>query len=115
MTKADRINRKLADLDGQLDALKRHQKVFARVGGVTVQDLGEEIRFHQERRQTLADAATMTDDEIRAQISALEATLPAGVINSKYGDVRGIPLEHVLTLSKIELLEVALGTHPGVS
>lgn len=115
MTKADRINDKLAHLDAQLDALKRHQKVFTRVGGVTIQDLGEEVKFHQERRQTLADAATMTDDEIRARISALEATLPAGVIDSKYGDLRGVPLEHVMTISKIELFEVALGTHPGVS
>ncbi len=115
MRLADRVKGKLADLDEQIAALKRHEKVFARVGGVTVQNLGEEIKFHQERRKTLADAENMTDDQIRARIAALEATLPAGVIRSKYGDVRGVPLEHVLTLSQIELLEIALGTHPGVS
>jgi len=85
-----------------------------RIGGHTIQNLGEEITFQQTRRDNLNWASTATDEEIQQKIQQLEAELTPDELQCKCGSVRGLPLETIQTIAMIEDLEIALGTHPGV-
>ena len=118
MSISERAGNKLAHVDRQVAALKRHEKVIARIGGYTTESKGEEIAFHERCRAVLAWAQNRSASEVEAKVREVEQSIPAAdraaVLAAKYGIVVGLPLEYVEAIRKIELLEVALGTHPGV-
>jgi hypothetical protein len=116
MPRQDLIYMKLNRVIGPMIAdLKRNKKVVHRVGGATVKTMGEEIKLQVSRQQNLEWASTVTDTEIQIKVVELEASLSKDELACKYGNVRGLSLEKVEVIAKIEDLEIALGTHPGVA
>jgi hypothetical protein len=115
MPRQDLIDMKLNRvIKPMISDLERNEKVVHRVGGATVRTLGEEIKMQLARQTNLEWASTVTDDDIKLRIADLEATLTAEELACKYGTVRGLSLEKIETIAKIEDLEIALGTHPAV-
>lgn len=115
MPRQDLIDMKLNRiLRPMIKDLKRNEKAVKRIGGFTVQNLGEEVGLQEAREQNLVWASTATDTEIRARIDQLSATLTPQELACKYGNVRGLPLETVKTIAMIEDLEIAAGTHPAI-
>jgi uncharacterized protein YicC (UPF0701 family) len=115
MPRQDLIDMKLNQVIGPMIAdLKANQQVTQRIGGHTVTNLGEEIKMQTARQLNLEWAKTATDADIQAEIDRLSATLTAEELACKYGSVRGMALEKIEVIAKIEDLEIALGTHPGV-
>lgn len=97
-----------------IEDLKRSRRVDPRVGGTTVRSFGKEIEFQEARRANLEWAKSATDDEIQQEISNLEASISADELACKYGSGRALSIEAFEIVAKIEDLEIALGTHPGV-
>jgi hypothetical protein len=115
LPRQDLIDMKLNRVIGPMIAdLKRNEKVVHRVGGATVKTFGEEIKLQVSRQKNLEWASSATDLEIQAKIAELELSLSKDELACKYGNVRGLSLEKVEVIAKIEDLEIALGTHPGV-
>jgi hypothetical protein len=115
MPRLDLIDMKLNRVIGPMIAdLKNNERVVQRIGGHTVTTLGEEIKMQTARQTNLQWAKTVTDADIQKRIDELSATLTATELACKYGSVRGLSLEKIETIAKIEDLEIALGTHPGV-
>lgn len=116
MPRKDLIDMKLNRVIGPMIAdLKRNERVVTRVGGATINTLGEEVKFQETRKSNLEWASTVTDTDIKQKISDLEATLTTEELACKYGNVRGLSHESLTAVALIEDLEIALGTHPGVS
>lgn len=114
-TKQQRITAKLAHVESQIAALRDNGKVVANIGGGPVPATKDGvIALHERCRDELAWAQGKTDAEIRTGIAVIERTLRPEVLARKYGDLRGFTTEAVEAIRKIELLEVALGTHPGL-
>ena len=110
------INNKRIMINVMIEALKKNEKAKARIGGFTKEDLGEEVKFQNERLDVLEWAENHTLIEIRQRILDIEATLTTDILQLKYGLVRGIQLEIIKAISEIELLEIAIdewGKHPG--
>lgn len=116
MPRRDLIEAKKAHVAKQIADLEAGKKVVARVGGHTEVGWGGELAFQKARLAELewASAPGRTDKQIRDRIRAYEAQLPPEALACKYGVVRGLPPEQIELIAKIELLEVALGIHPGV-
>lgn len=116
MPKLDLICKKKNHIASMIADMKRGEKVVARVGGKTISNKGDEIAFQQRRLAELEWAETpgRTDTQIRARIAAYEAELPADALACKYGYVAALPMGHVEKIAAIELLELALGTHPAL-
>lgn len=112
MPRADLIAAKIEHITGQIADLWRNRTVVARVGGATVTDLGLEIEFQRARLAELEWAASSTDEEIRTRIDALHERMGPEARAAKYGVAKGLPRPLVLLIAQVELLEIALGTHP---
>lgn len=113
--KPERIAAKLAHMEYQIDTLRGSDKAVAYVGGGSLPcTRDEEITFQERCRAELAWAQGKTDAEVRTRIKEIEKDLRPGILARKYGDMRGLSLDAVEAIRKIELLEVALGTHPGL-
>jgi hypothetical protein len=116
MPKQDLINMKINRIiKPMISDLKNNVKVINRVGGSTVNNLGEEVKMQEERLTNLTWASTVTDADIEKKINDLSATLTSTELACKYGTVRALSLEKIKTIALIEDLEIALGTHPGVN
>jgi hypothetical protein len=115
MPRLDLIDSKINVIGQMISGLKANEKVLHRIGGVTITNRGEEVAFQQDRVNHLTWAKSATDGEIQTKIDELEASLTTDELTCKYGDVRGLPFETIKTISHIELLEIAIGTHPGVN
>lgn len=99
-----------------IQGLKANVKVKKRVGGYTTQDVNEEVIFQQMRHDLAVWAEGATLKAITAKIKTLEKDVEPDVLNCKYGNVRGLPMENIELISKIELLELAIdewGKHLG--
>lgn len=115
MPRLDLIDMKLNRVLGpMIKDLKANQKVMARVGGATITRLDDEVKLQVSRQTNLIWAQTATDADIQAEIDRLSATLTTAELACKYGSVRGLSLEKIETIAKIEDLEIALGAHPGI-
>jgi len=114
LTKAQRLAMRRAAVESMVGDLERGRRVHARVGGHLVETLGQEIAMQRSKLDDLTWAETATDEEIQARIDEIAATLSPEALACKYGIVRGLTLEEVTAISRIENLEVVLGTHPGV-
>lgn len=115
MPRLDLIKSKINVINQMVSGLKANEKVLHRIGGATITNRGEEVAFQQDRVNHLTWAKTATDGDIQTKIDELSATLTTEELACKYADVRGFSLETIKTISHIELLEIALGTHPGVT
>jgi len=113
-TKAERLAMRRRAVETMVNDLERGKKVHARVGGHLVETLGQEIAMQRAKLDDLEWAEGRTNAEIQARIDEIAATLSPEVLACKYGNVRGLTLEEVKAISRIENLEVVLGTHPGV-
>jgi hypothetical protein len=107
-----KINRVLLPMIADLG---RNQKVVHRIGGATISNLGEEIKFQRSRLENLEWARTATDEAIKEKITDITLTLSADEKACKYGSVRGLTLETIEKIAIIEDLEISIGIHPGVS
>jgi hypothetical protein len=115
MPRTDLIDGKISALNVMVTDLERNERVIHRIGGSTTLTLGEEIAFQTERITNLTWAKTVTDTDIESEIQRLESTLTPDELACKYGSIRGLPLEIIETIAKIEDLEIAIGTHPAVT
>lgn len=113
-TKAQRLAMRQQAVGAMVADLERGRRVHARVGGHLVETLGQEIAMQRAKFDDLEWADGKTDAEIKARIDEIAATLSPEALACKYGNVRGLTLEEVTAISRIENLEVVLGTHPGV-
>jgi len=113
-TKAERLAMRKQVVGTMVVDLERGRRVHARVGGHLVETLGQEIAMHRTKLDDLTWAERATDEEIQARIDEIAAGLSPEALACKYGNVRGLTLEEVTAISRIENLEVVLGTHPGV-
>ncbi len=107
--KMNHINKMVIDL-------RNNQTVKKRIGGYTVQDVNEEIKFQQDRYSVMQWAESHDTKDIIAEIKVTESKLTTDEKSCKYGIVRGLPLETIALISKVELLELAIeehGKHPG--
>lgn len=116
MSKADRIASKRAHIAQQVSDLERNEVAVLRVGGgpdkVTH---STQIGWHRGRLALLDWAANANDSAIAARIAQLEASVTAEELACKYGNMQGFSEAAYETLCSIELLELALGTHPAVA
>jgi 3-methyladenine DNA glycosylase AlkC len=105
------LQSKKAQIDTMVSDLEANRKVYKRKGGYTIEDAAEEVNFQQERAAVLQWAEDKDEEDIIAEIQALEAQLSPAELNCKYGIVRGLSLETILLISKIELLELSIDEH----
>ncbi len=103
------ISDKKEHINMQIDGLKKNVKVLQRIGGMTKQDMGEEVKFQQERLSILEWAENHIEKDIQAKIKELENKLTPEQLACKRGIMRGLPYEVILFLCQIELLELVLG------
>lgn len=114
MPRLDLISNKLGSINIMISDLSKNRKVMARIGGYTVETMGEEVKMQGTRAANLEWAAAATDAEIQAKISEITSMLTPDERACKYGSVRGLPIETVTAIAMIEDLEIALGTHPAL-
>lgn len=116
MPRRDLVEAKKAHISKQIADLEAGKKVVARVGGHTEVGWGDELEFQRKRLAEMewCSVTGRTDKQIRDRIAQYEAQLPPEALACKYGIVRGLPPEQTELIAKIELLEIALGIHPGV-
>ena len=114
VTRQELIAAKRAHILHQIERLEARTAGTVTIGGRAVIGPLEEIAFQRRRLAELSWAMGATDDEIRARIISHEKALSAQALACKYGDVSGLSSEEVEAVSMIELLEIAIGTHPGV-
>lgn len=105
------LNKKKNDINVMIKDLSNNKRAIKRVGGHTIKTLGGEIEFHKERKKILDWAENKTEIEIITKIKELENTLPQAEKDCKYGVVVGLARETILTISKIELLELTIDEH----
>lgn len=114
MPATDLIEAKMDAIQLMIQDLQQNERILHRIGGATIQNRGEELAFQRERLDYLEWALKATDDDIQKEIAKLENSLTEEEKSCKYGEVCGLPMETIKTISFIELLEIALGTHPYV-
>lgn len=116
MTKASRIADKMAHIAAQIADFRLGEKAVARVGGgpdlVTHSTL---IAWHAGRLALLEWADKASDAEIEARIAELEASVTAEELACKYGNMQSFGEAAYRSICSIEILELALGTHPAVA
>ena len=91
-----------------IDSLQANEKVLHRIGGFTVESKNDEIEFQQARLSVLTFAETASEEEILTEIHNLESQLAPEELVCKGGIVRGLSLEKILLISKLELLELCI-------
>ena len=89
-------------------ALQNNETVIQRIGGYTVENLGEEVKFQQERLSEMEWIEQNTIEDILQRKSDYEAQLTLEELSCKAGILTGIPLEKVLIIAKLELIDIAL-------
>jgi hypothetical protein len=114
MPRKDLVNAKVSMIETMISDLKIEPVVFGKINAPVQVNLNGEIEFQQNRLINLQWATTATDTEIESRINELDATLTPEELGRKYKSMKGLTLEAVQTISKIEDLEIALGTHPAV-
>lgn len=72
---------KVAEIQNDIDALQLNNIVIKRRGGITVQNLDDEIIFQQKRINLLKWAETATEEEIQNKINELNNQLPIELRN----------------------------------
>ncbi len=107
-----RLDDKAADIDRQIEAVQRNERIVRKVGSTVAHSLEEELVFQRKRRAVLAWASTATPAQIQARIDALEAELGEAA-GAKYGLMRGLPQAQVEAIAEVELLELATRQHPA--
>lgn len=103
------IAAKAAHLAEQIDALRRNERIVARVGGVDHASLGDEVAFQQARADVLTWAASHTAAEIVTRRAKVHAQLGVDGVAAKGGNMRGLPPSVVALICEAELLDLALG------
>lgn len=114
MPQPDLIAAKKAHIQHQIAVLEARTHASATVGGRAVIGPIEEADFQRRRLAELEWAETATDKAIRARIVSHEKGLRPEALACKYGDVRGLSQAEVEAICFVEVLEIAIGTHPGV-
>lgn len=111
VTKASRaIASKRAHVDEQIGALRRNERIVARVGGMDALTLGDELTLQQHRADVLAWCETHDVAAIADRLAELEKTLGVdGTAAARAGDLRGLPPVVIRQICEHALLSLALG------
>lgn len=108
------IQEKADHIRGMITALIARRNAEIPIGGRPPEFYGvrEEINLQRRRLSRIRWAAQASETAIRAKIAALETRLGAKV-SAKYGDASHLTAAEFVMITDIELLELALGEHPG--
>lgn len=110
MKRIDLIHGKAAQIRLMIADLENNQKVLVAFGHA---EDASDLDFQRKRLAVLEWAETHTEKEIEARIDGVSVSLGIAVF-SKYGSVKGLPAIVAEKICEVELLELALGTHPAV-
>ena len=102
------IKRKKEMIAIMILAIKNNEKAILKVGNYDIKNKSDEVKFQEDRLSVLNWCDNKTEKQIQAKIKRLEKTLSVDELKCKYGTVKGLSIETVLIISKIELLEVAI-------
>lgn len=103
------IASKRSNIQAQIDALKRNERIAIRVGGIDRRSMGDEVSF-QEWRASIAEwAEGAKAADIDARMTAIDAELGAeGRAARTAGIMTGLPDVTVRLICEWELLALAV-------
>lgn len=113
MVHHDDLKNKHAHIAEQIAALAANERIVARVGGRSVNDLGLEIVFQRARLALVEECLGLDEAAIQLKIDALvDALGPDALAVAGRGVMTGLPDAIVQQIAFLEICQVALGQHP---
>jgi hypothetical protein len=100
---------KIAHVSEQIGALTAKERIVARVGGLDVSNMGDEVAFQQSRLDVLGWCLIHDAAEIAIRRAALHTLMGPELVALKGESMRGLPNEMVSQVAEAELLDLSLG------